>query len=95
MKVPASSVVIAGSLAAMVAILPVSFAGLGTREAVCLYFLRPFYQEASQVVLAGLLDTILFAYVLTGVIALPIWLMGLPRRPEVVMEHSTTETNDC
>lgn len=81
MRVPVSSLILSASLAAMVSILPITISGLGTREAVLLYFLKPFYASPSQVVLAGLLLVFALTYFVVGSIALPLWWLGLPRRP--------------
>lgn len=78
-SVPAVPLAVAAAISAMVSVLPVSVAGLGTREAVLLHFLRPYYDAPSQVILVGMLDVVLLAYVLTGLLALPCWLMGLPK----------------
>ncbi|MCE9616419.1 MAG: flippase-like domain-containing protein [Lentisphaerae bacterium] len=79
-SVPVAPLTVAASVASMVAILPISVAGLGTREAVLLHFLRPYYDAPSQVILVGMLDVVLLAYVLSGLLALPCWLLGYPRR---------------
>ena len=80
--VPFSFLLLSGSVAAMAAILPITISGLGTREAVLLYLLKPFYASPSQVILAGLLWVFVLTYFLCGVVALPLWLLGLPRKPQ-------------
>lgn len=82
MDVPTHALVLAGSVAAMAAILPITVSGLGTREAVLLYLLEPFYSSPSQVVLAGMLWVFVLTYFLSGIVALPLWLLGLPRKPQ-------------
>jgi len=82
MEVPLHALVLTGSVAAMAAVLPISVSGLGTREAVLLTLLQPFYSSPSQVVLAGLLWVFVLTYFLSGVVALPLWLLGLPRKPQ-------------
>jgi hypothetical protein len=54
---------------------------LGTREAVLLYFLEPFYTSPGQVIFAGVLWVFVLTYLLSGIVALPMWLLGLPRKP--------------
>jgi uncharacterized membrane protein YbhN (UPF0104 family) len=80
--VPLSVLLLSGSVAAMAAILPITVSGLGTREAVLLYLLKPFYTSPSQVILAGLLWVFVLTYFLCGLVALPLWLLGLPRKPK-------------
>ena len=82
MDVPAAALVLTGAAAAMAAVLPISISGLGTREAVLLTLLQPYYSSPSQVVLAGLLWVFVLTYFLSGIVALPLWLLGLPRKPE-------------
>jgi len=82
MDVPPQALILAGSVAAMAAVLPITVSGLGTREAVLLYLLEPFYSSPSQVILAGLLWVFVLTYFLSGIVALPLWLLGLPRKPE-------------
>ena len=82
MDVPPHALILAGSVAAMAAIVPITVSGLGTREAVLLLLLEPFYSSPSQVVLAGLLWVFVLTYFLSGIVALPLWLLGLPRKPQ-------------
>jgi uncharacterized membrane protein YbhN (UPF0104 family) len=79
--VPLPYLVLTGSIAAMAAVVPITVSGLGTREAVLLYFLEPFYTSPGQVILAGLLWVFVLTYLLSGIVALPLWLLGLPRKP--------------
>ena len=82
MDVPAAALVLAGAVAAMAAVLPITVSGLGTREAVLLTLLQPYYSSPSQVILAGLLWVFVLTYFLSGIVALPLWLLGLPRKPQ-------------
>jgi uncharacterized membrane protein YbhN (UPF0104 family) len=79
--VPFAFLLLSGSVAAMAAVLPITFSGLGTREAVLLYLLKPFYASPSQVILAGLLWVFVLTFFLCGIVAMPLWLLGLPRKP--------------
>ena len=82
MDVPVHALLLAGSMAAMAAVLPITVTGLGTREAVLLLLLEPYYSSPSQVVLAGMLWVFVLTYLLSGVVAMPFWLLGLPRKPQ-------------
>jgi uncharacterized membrane protein YbhN (UPF0104 family) len=77
--VPPSHLALTGAAASLAAVLPISVSGLGTRDAVLLYLLQPFYESPGQVVLAGLLWIFVLGYFVSGLVALPLWLMGLPR----------------
>jgi uncharacterized membrane protein YbhN (UPF0104 family) len=78
--VPAAAWFVAWPLAKLVALIPVSLAGLGVREAALVAFLQPYGAPAALVTAAGLLwQSVLFAGGLTG------WLAGstIVTRPTV------------
>jgi uncharacterized membrane protein YbhN (UPF0104 family) len=69
--IPLAGWLVAWPLAKLVALLPVSLAGLGVREAALVAFLRPYGAPAALVTAAGLLwQSVLFAGGLVG------WLAG-------------------
>ena len=82
-NVPLAGWLVAWPLAKLVALVPVSLAGLGVREAALVAFLRPYGAAVALVTAAGLLwQSVLFAGGLVG------WLAGTAAATRVPVRRS-------